>query len=109
MHCFAPLVKAIAASTAVATIVVILCIFRATGSTGKPKGILHTTAGYLLFAAITHKYTFDYREGDVYACVADCGWITGHSYILYGPLANGATTLMFESVPTYPDASRYAV
>lgn len=68
---------------------------------------MHTTAGYLLYAALTHKYVFDVRPGDVYACVADCGWITGHSYIIYGPLANGATTLMFESTPMYPDASRY--
>ena len=66
----------------------------------------HSSAGYLLYTAITQKYVFDYREGDVFACVADCGWITGHSYIVYGPLCNGATTLMFESVPTYPDAGR---
>jgi len=77
------------------------------GSTGKPKGIAHTTAGYLLGAALTHRYVFDYREGDVYACVADVGWITGHSYIVYGPLANGATTFMFESTPLFPDAGRY--
>eukprot|EP00397_Hematodinium_sp_SG-2012_P017722 GEMP01018132.1.p1 GENE.GEMP01018132.1~~GEMP01018132.1.p1 ORF type:complete len:669 (+),score=148.23 GEMP01018132.1:51-2057(+) len=77
------------------------------GSTGKPKGIVHTTAGYLLFTAMTHKYTFDYEQGDVFACVADCGWITGHSYIVYGALCNGATTFMFESVPTFPDCSRY--
>eukprot|EP00392_Amoebophrya_sp_AT5.2_P004441 g4449.t1 len=77
------------------------------GSTGKPKGIAHTTAGYLLYAAMTHKYVFDHHEGDRYACVADVGWITGHSYIVYGPLCNGATTFMFESIPTYPDASRY--
>jgi acetyl-CoA synthetase len=77
------------------------------GSTGKPKGVLHSTAGYLVYAAITSKYTFDLRENDVYACVADCGWITGHTYIVYGPLANGATTIMFESTPLYPDASRY--
>ncbi|EKF75350.1 acetyl-CoA synthetase [Alcanivorax hongdengensis A-11-3] len=76
------------------------------GSTGKPKGVLHTTAGYLLNAALTHKYVFDYHEGDIYWCTADVGWITGHSYIVYGPLANGATTVMFEGVPTYPDASR---
>ena len=76
------------------------------GSTGKPKGVLHTTGGYLLNAALTHKYVFDYHEGDIYWCTADVGWITGHSYIVYGPLANGATTLMFEGVPTYPDASR---
>lgn len=84
-----------------------LFILYTSGSTGTPKGVLHTTAGYLLYAAITHKYTFDYREGDVYWCTADVGWVTGHSYILYGPLANGATTLMFEGVPTYPDASRF--
>jgi len=77
------------------------------GSTGKPKGVLHTTGGYLVYAAITHKYVFDYQEGDIYWCTADVGWITGHSYIVYGPLANGATTLMFEGVPTYPDASRF--
>ena len=76
------------------------------GSTGKPKGVVHTTAGYLLNTALTHKYVFDYHEGDIYWCTADVGWITGHSYIVYGPLANGATTLMFEGVPTYPDASR---
>ena len=77
------------------------------GSTGKPKGVAHTTGGYLLYAALTTKYVFDLRAGDVYACVADCGWITGHTYIVYGPLANGATTLMFESTPLFPDASRY--
>ncbi|MCC1497080.1 acetate--CoA ligase, partial [Alcanivorax sp. 1008] len=76
------------------------------GSTGKPKGVLHTTAGYLLGATLTHKYVFDYHDGDIYWCTADVGWVTGHSYIVYGPLANGATTLMFEGVPTYPDASR---
>ena len=76
------------------------------GSTGKPKGVMHTTAGYMLNAALTHKYVFDYQEGDIYWCTADVGWITGHSYIVYGPLANGATTLMFEGVPTYPNASR---
>lgn len=84
-----------------------LFILYTSGSTGKPKGILHTTGGYLLFAAMTHKYTFDYQEGDVYWCTADVGWITGHSYIVYGPLANGATSLMFEGVPSYPDASRF--
>ena len=84
-----------------------LFLLYTSGSTGKPKGVAHTTAGYLLFTAMTHKYVFDVRPGDVYACVADCGWITGHSYILYGPLANGATTLMFESTPMYPDTSRY--
>jgi acetyl-CoA synthetase len=77
------------------------------GSTGKPKGVLHTTGGYLTFAALTHKLVFDYHPGDIYFCAADIGWITGHSYIIYGPLANGATTVMFESVPTYPDAGRY--
>jgi len=77
------------------------------GSTGKPKGVLHTTAGYLVYAALTHKYVFDYHPGDIYMCAADIGWVTGHSYILYGPLANGATTVMFESIPTYPDAGRY--
>ena len=84
-----------------------LFILYTSGSTGKPKGVLHTTGGYLLGAAITHKYVFDYHEGDIYWCTADVGWVTGHSYILYGPLANGATTLMFEGVPTYPDASRF--
>ncbi len=84
-----------------------LFILYTSGSTGKPKGILHTTGGYLLYAAMTHKYVFDYHEGDVYWCTADIGWITGHSYIIYGPLCNGATTLMFEGVPTYPDASRF--
>ncbi|MFL0800384.1 MAG: acetate--CoA ligase [Agarilytica sp.] len=83
-----------------------LFILYTSGSTGKPKGVLHTTAGYLLQAAMTHKYTFDYQEGEVYWCTADVGWVTGHTYIVYGPLANGATTLMFEGVPTYPDASR---
>jgi len=84
-----------------------LFILYTSGSTGKPKGVLHTSGGYLLYAAITHKYTFDYQEGDVYWCTADVGWVTGHSYIVYGPLANGATTLMFEGIPTYPDASRF--
>jgi acetyl-CoA synthetase len=83
-----------------------LFILYTSGSTGKPKGVLHTTAGYLLQAAMTHKYVFDYHEGDIYWCTADVGWVTGHSYILYGPLTNGATTLMFEGIPTYPDASR---
>ncbi len=82
-------------------------ILYTSGSTGKPKGVLHTTAGYLLGASITHKYVFDYHDGDVYWCTADVGWVTGHSYIVYGPLANGAITLMFEGVPTYPDASRF--
>ncbi|RRQ20665.1 acetate--CoA ligase [Thiohalobacter thiocyanaticus] len=84
-----------------------LFILYTSGSTGKPKGVLHTTGGYLLFAAITHKYTFDYHDGDVYWCTADVGWITGHSYIVYGPLANGAISLVFEGVPTWPDASRF--
>ena len=83
-----------------------LFILYTSGSTGKPKGVLHTTGGYLLHAAMTYRYVFDYHEGDVYWCTADVGWVTGHSYILYGPLANGATTLMFEGVPTYPDAAR---
>ena len=85
----------------------LLFLLYTSGSTGKPKGMMHTTAGYLLWASFTHHYTFDYHVGEVYACVADIGWITGHSYIVYGPLANGATTLMFESIPTYPDAGRY--
>ncbi len=84
-----------------------LFILYTSGSTGKPKGVLHTTGGYSLYAAITHKYVFDYQDGDVYWCTADVGWVTGHSYIVYGPLANGATTLMFEGVPTYPDAGRF--
>jgi len=84
-----------------------LFILYTSGSTGKPKGVLHTSGGYLLYAAMTHKYTFDYQEGDVYWCTADVGWVTGHSYIVYGPLANGAITLMFEGVPTYPDCSRF--
>ncbi|MEM9602992.1 MAG: acetate--CoA ligase [Pseudomonadota bacterium] len=82
-------------------------ILYTSGSTGKPKGVLHTTAGYLLQAATTHKYTFDYRDGEVFWCTADVGWVTGHSYIVYGPLANGATTLMFEGVPNYPTVSRF--
>ncbi len=84
-----------------------LFILYTSGSTGKPKGVLHTTGGYLLFAAITHKYVFDYHDGDIYWCTADVGWITGHSYIIYGPLANGAISLVFEGIPTYPDASRF--
>ena len=84
-----------------------LFILYTSGSTGKPKGVMHTTAGYLLMSAMSHKYTFDYKEGDVYWCTADVGWITGHSYIVYGPLCNGGTTLMFEGVPTFPDASRF--
>ena len=84
-----------------------LFILYTSGSTGKPKGVLHTQAGYLLYAAFTHKYVFDYKPGDIYCCAADIGWVTGHSYILYGPLANAATTMMFESIPTYPDSGRY--
>ncbi len=84
-----------------------LFILYTSGSTGKPKGVLHTTGGYLLYAAITHKYVFDYQEGDIYWCTADVGWVTGHSYIVYGPLANGATSVMFEGVPNFPDASRF--
>ena len=84
-----------------------LFILYTSGSTGKPKGVLHTQAGYLLYATMTHKYVFDLREDDIYCCAADVGWITGHSYIVYGPLANGATSVMFESIPTYPDAGRY--
>lgn len=84
-----------------------LFILYTSGSTGKPKGVLHTSGGYILYAQMTHKYVFDYKEGDVYWCTADAGWVTGHSYIFYGPLANGATTLVFEGVPTYPDASRF--
>ncbi len=84
-----------------------LFVLYTSGSTGKPKGVLHTTAGYLLFAAHTHKHVFDWHEGDVHFCAADIGWITGHSYIVYGPLCNGATTVMFESTPVYPDAGRY--
>ncbi|HEX3494200.1 MAG TPA: acetate--CoA ligase, partial [Methylocella sp.] len=84
-----------------------LFILYTSGSTGAPKGVVHTTAGYLVYAAMTHQYVFDYREGDIFWCTADVGWVTGHSYIVYGPLANGATTLMFEGVPTYPSASRF--
>jgi acetyl-CoA synthetase len=84
-----------------------LFILYTSGSTGKPKGLMHTTAGYMVFTSLTHSLIFDYHDGDIYCCAADIGWITGHSYIVYGPLANGATTVMFESVPTYPDASRY--
>ncbi|MAU61136.1 MAG: acetate--CoA ligase [Parvibaculum sp.] len=83
-----------------------LFILYTSGSTGKPKGVLHTTGGYMVYASMTHKYVFDYQDGDIYWCTADVGWVTGHSYIVYGPLANGATTLMFEGVPNYPDASR---
>jgi acetyl-CoA synthetase len=84
-----------------------LFILYTSGSTGKPKGVLHTTAGYMVYTATTHKYIFDYHEEDIYFCAADIGWITGHSYIVYGPLANGATTMMFESIPTYPNPDRY--
>ena len=84
-----------------------LFILYTSGSTGKPKGVLHTTGGYLVYASLTHQYVFDYHDGDIFWCTADVGWVTGHSYIVYGPLANGATTLMFEGVPNYPDASRF--
>ena len=84
-----------------------LFILYTSGSTGKPKGVVHTTGGYILYAAMTHKYVFDCHDGDVYWCTADVGWVTGHSYVVYGPLANGATTLVFEGIPTYPDASRF--
>ncbi len=84
-----------------------LFILYTSGSTGKPKGVLHTTGGYLVYASMTHQYVFDYKDGDIYWCTADVGWVTGHSYIVYGPLANGATTLMFEGIPTYPSISRF--
>jgi acetyl-CoA synthetase len=84
-----------------------LFILYTSGSTGQPKGVVHTTGGYLTFASMTHEVVFDYQDGDVFWCTADVGWVTGHSYIVYGPLANGATTLMFEGIPTYPDASRF--
>ena len=84
-----------------------LFILYTSGSTGKPKGVLHTTGGYMVYASMTHEYVFDYKDGDIYWCTADVGWVTGHSYIVYGPLANGATTLMFEGVPNYPDNSRF--
>jgi acetyl-CoA synthetase len=84
-----------------------LFILYTSGSTGKPKGVVHTSGGYLLYAALTHRLTFDYHDGDIFWCTADVGWVTGHSYIVYGPLANGATTLMFEGVPTWPDAGRF--
>ena len=79
-----------------------LFILYTSGSTGTPKGVVHTTGGYLVYAAMTHQYVFDYHEGDIYWCTADVGWVTGHCYIVYGPLANGATTLMFEGIPNYP-------
>ena len=84
-----------------------LFILYTSGSTGKPKGVLHTTGGYMVYASMTHQYVFDYHDGDIYWCTADCGWVTGHSYIVYGPLSNGATTLIFEGLPNYPDASRH--
>jgi acetyl-CoA synthetase len=84
-----------------------LFILYTSGSTGKPKGVLHTTGGYLLFSALTHEIVFDYKPGEVYWCTADVGWVTGHSYIVYGPLANGATSLVFEGIPSYPDYSRF--
>merc|ERR1711981_757504 len=84
-----------------------LFLLYTSGSTGRPKGILHTQAGYILYAMMTTKYVFDLQESDIYACVADIGWITGHSYVVYGPLANGSTSVVFESTPLYPDAGRY--
>ncbi|MEM9289888.1 MAG: acetate--CoA ligase, partial [Pseudomonadota bacterium] len=84
-----------------------LFILYTSGSTGKPKGVLHTTGGYMVWASMTHEYVFDYKPGDIYWCTADVGWVTGHSYIVYGPLANGATTLMFEGVPTWPNVDRF--
>ena len=86
-----------------------LFILYTSGSTGKPKGVLHTTGGYLLQATMTFKVVFDYRDGEVFWCTADVGWVTGHSYIVYGPLANGAISLMFEGVPNYPDTSRLSL
>uniref|UniRef100_A0A4W3JP95 acetate--CoA ligase n=1 Tax=Callorhinchus milii TaxID=7868 RepID=A0A4W3JP95_CALMI len=85
----------------------LLFLLYTSGSTGKPKGLVHTQAGYLLYAALTHRYVFDYHDGDVFGCVADIGWITGHSYVVYGPLCNGGTTVLFESTPVYPNAGRY--
>ena len=84
-----------------------LFLLYTSGSTGTPKGLQHSSGGYLSYASFTHERIFDYKRGDVYACVADAGWITGHSYVVYGPLANGATSVIFESIPTYPDAGRY--
>lgn len=84
-----------------------LFILYTSGSTGKPKGVLHTTGGYAVWASMTHEYVFDYRPGQIYWCAADIGWVTGHSYVVYGPLMNGATTVMFEGVPNFPDASRF--
>ena len=84
-----------------------LFILYTSGSTGKPKGVLHTTGGYLVYVAMSHQYVFDYHDGDIYWCTADVGWVTGHSYIVYGPLANGAVSLMFEGVPNYPSMSRF--
>jgi acetyl-CoA synthetase len=84
-----------------------LFILYTSGSTGKPKGVLHTTGGYMVYTALTHKYVFNYQDGDMYWCTADIGWVTGHSYIVYGPLCNGATSIMFEGIPTYPDAGRF--
>ena len=84
-----------------------LFILYTSGSTGKPKGVLHTTGGYMVWASFTHENVFDYQPGEIYWCTADVGWVTGHTYIVYGPLANGATTLMFEGIPNYPDSSRF--
>ena len=84
-----------------------LFILYTSGSTGKPKGVLHTTGGYMVYASMTHQYIFDYKSNDIYWCTADIGWVTGHSYIIYGPLANGATTVMFEGIPNYPNSSRW--
>ena len=84
-----------------------LYILYTSGSTGKPKGVFHTTGGYLVYVSCTHQHVFDYHDGEIYWCTADIGWVTGHCYIVYGPLANGATTVMFEGIPTYPSASRF--